>query len=322
MRTRISLIVLTLFFTTGIAFCSESVPNESRSAIGIRLDEAPLPELLVKHLGIKAGQGLRIANVMKNSAADEAGLERDDILLTCQGKDVQDALTLTNEVRQMGVGKEVSLEIIHLGQRKTIACKLKPVISGDPDWKYPDEPQIWQSFQPGRVFRIGPGDQDWTQIFDNQIPGDVKSNIKTFLNEMYSSHYNINGKQYTVTIEGNPDNKDSKITVKIDNNEYKTTIGELDKIPQEHREAAKNAIEDAKQKNSLKIKILPGFQDDFGNAFTPGQGPKLKMPNAIDNSMFEQFQEQMKQMQERFNDFEKSQQQILDRLNEKQQPKI
>jgi len=322
MKTKIIFLsALTLLFSTGIAFCAEPQKTETRSAIGIKVDSSPLPELLVKHLGLKQGQGRRIANILKNSAADEAGLERDDIITGYQGEDVYDGDVLTNAVHRAGIGTEVSLDIIHLGQRKTLKLKLKALTTGQPDWKYRDEPQVEQMFQPGRIFRFGPDDQDWTQIFDNQMPGNFRNNINSFFNELYSSYYNVNGKQYSVTIEGSPEDNDSKITVKIDNDEYKTKIGELDKLPEEYREAAKNAIENAKQKQSNRTFRSPNIPDDFGSNFLPrlrSDSPLLNVPDAFDGSIFQRMEEQMKQMQERMKELEKNQNSFFERWNEKE----
>lgn len=312
---RISLIILTLIITTGIVFCAESSMNENRSAIGIRLDSTPLPQLLVKHLGLKQGQGIRISNVMKNSAADEAGLERDDIVIRFQGKDITDPAAFTYEVREVGIGKEVPLDIIHLGQRKTVTLKLKAVIT-NPEWKYPDVPLLDQSFRPGGIFLLDPKTQDWTQVFEDQLPDDVKSDIYSNFKELYTSMYNINGKQYTVTIEGSPKDNDSSITVKIDNNEFKTTIGELDELPEDYQEAAKNAIENAKQKETNRI---PMIFDDTGSNLTPRllpDSPLLNTPDPYDSSLFQRMEEQMKQMQEQFKELEKSHQKLLKHLNQ------
>ncbi len=323
MKTKqIILIVSTLLFTTGMAFCADSQSSNTRPAIGILLDHAPLPELLVKHLGLQDGQGIRIANVMKGSAGDDAGLERDDIITGFQGKDLYDGDTLVKAVQQAKAGDEVSLQIIHLGQRKTVTLKLK-AMSETSDWKYPDEPQIEQYFQPGRVFRLNPGDRNWIQIFEDQIPGNIRSNINSFFNQLYSFYYNADGKQYSVTIEGDPNDNASTITINIDNDQYKTTIGELDKVPEKYREAAKNAIEDARQKRTNKDFSAPSRPDEFGDNFMPKlrtDSPLLNTPdNDFPNSFYKKMEEQMNQMQERFKELEKSQQKLLDRFNEKQQ---
>ncbi|MBN2589219.1 MAG: PDZ domain-containing protein [Sedimentisphaerales bacterium] len=319
MRTkRISLIVLTLILTTGIAFCVESQPDDNRPVIGIILDTTPLPELLIKHLGLKSGQGIRISNIKKGSSAEEQGLDRDDIVIAIQGKDLFDRKTLTNTVRQAGVGAEISMEVIHLGQRKTINLKLKPSNNAT-GWKYQDEPQIEKSFLPGRIYRIGPGDEGWTQILGEQIPDDIKSSINTVFNEMYSSTSFIDGKMYSVTIKGSPKDNDSKITVKIDNDKYETTIGKLDELPSEYQEAAKNAIEKAKQKETTQI---PMFFDDTGGNIMPRlnlDSPSINTPNTSSNPFFQRMEEQMRLMQGRFRELEQSHQKLLEHLNENQQ---
>ena len=321
MKTKhIIVIVSTILFTTGMAFCADSQSSDTHPVIGIALDSAPLPALLIKHLGLQQGQGIRIANVLKGSAAEEAGLDRDDIIIGFQGKDLYDGDTIVKAVQQAKAGDEVSLQIIHLGQRKTVTLKLK-VVGNTSDWKYPNEPQAESFFQPGRVFRLTPGDQGWTQIFNDQLPGDIKSNINSFFNEIYSYHYNTDGKQYSVTIEGDPNDNASTITVKIDNDQYKTTIGELDKIPEKYRDAAKNAIESAKQKRSNRDFSIPNWQDGFGDNFMPKlrmDSPLLNVPDGSPNSIYKQLEDQMKQMQEQFKELEKNQQQLLNRFNSQQ----
>jgi membrane-associated protease RseP (regulator of RpoE activity) len=312
-----------LLFTTSITFCSEPATNETHPVIGIGLDTSPLPELLIKHLGLQPGQGMRIANVMKNSAADEAGLERDDILINFNGKNISNRDILSSYVNQEGAGKEITIEIIHLGQHKTITLKLKSE-SENQGWKYPEEPQSLQTFQPGKIFLKPQGSQDW-QIFDNQIPNDLKSEINSIFNELYSYHYTDNGKQYSVTINGSPDDNNSTITIKVDNDQYKTTIGELDKIPEKYREVAKNAIEDAKQNQSSKNSFGSNWFEDFDNLFPNmnSQGPQLKIPDDLSSSnpFFQKMEEQMKQMREQMEELQKNQNNLLNQLREQETQK-
>jgi S1-C subfamily serine protease len=54
---------------------------ETRPYMGVWLDTSPLPDLLIKHLGLSPSQGIRITNVHRDSPADRAGLERDDIII-------------------------------------------------------------------------------------------------------------------------------------------------------------------------------------------------------------------------------------------------
>ena len=62
--------------------------QEQRPYLGVNLDSAPLPELLTKHLRLDPGQGIRINNIMADSPADKAGLDRDDIVAAFDGQKV------------------------------------------------------------------------------------------------------------------------------------------------------------------------------------------------------------------------------------------
>ena len=323
MKTKqISLIVSTILIITGIAFSANSQSDDNRPVIGILFDTSPLPELLNKHLGLKSGQGIRIANIMQGSGAEEKGLERDDIVIAFQGKELYDRETLTNKVKQLDVGSEVSMEIIHLGKRKEVTLKLK-ALKDTKGWKYEDEPQTDQFFQPGRIFSKGPGDDEWTQIFGTQIPGDVRMNMNSVFNEMYSSTYFINGKQYSVTIEGSPTDDKSKITVQINNDKYETTIGKMDEMPADYKSAAKKAIENAKQKSNMQFNSFPdGF--GMGNGFMSGiniNSPQINVPNSPMSPNIQRMQEQMRQMEDQFRQLEKSHQRLLEQLNQSQSPK-
>ena len=134
----ITLTITLVLFWAGTGLAADTDPNDARPYIGVMLDPAPLPDLLVKHLNLAPGQGIRIANIHCGSPADKAGLERDDIIIGFQGKDVDDQQKFVDDVRKAGIGTEVSLQIIHLGKRKTVMLKLEGM-KGDFDLKYPPD---------------------------------------------------------------------------------------------------------------------------------------------------------------------------------------
>ena len=313
MKTKsiITTITLVLFYAgTGLAADTES--NDERPYIGVMLDGAPLPDLLVKHLGLEPGQGIRIANISRNSPADKAGLERDDIIIGFEGKNVDDNEQFVDNVRKAGIGTEVSLQIIHLGKRQTVTLKLEG-LKGDFDMKYPPEPQAVQSWRPGKIFKLRPGDEDWMEVFRDNMPPDFDVNIKKFFNEIYTYKHSSDGEDYTITIEGNPGDVESTITIQAGDNEYKATLKEIDKLPEKYQKPAEQAVKDArKAAGSRKFyhnldpqsfnfrpyldKIRPDIDSPFG-PFGPG------------NEMFDRIQEQMKQLQQRLDKLEKQQRQ-------------
>jgi len=290
----ISCVVL-LSITTAI--CAESESTDARPYMGVLLDTAPLPDLLIKHLSLSPGQGVRIRNVHSNSPADKAGLERDDIIIGFQGEDVKDYERFVNSVRKAGIGTEVSLEIIHLGKRKTVKFKLEP-FKDEFDWKYTLEPEIVQSWRPGKMFRLKPGDKNWIEM---KFPFDGKSL------EVYHYQHSGDGGGYTITIEGDQDDEDTKITLRVGDKEYKTTVREIDKLPKKYRNIVEEALENSRKysrqrKQTRKFSFLPSMPlpDEPWKHFRP-QVP----PFGSDDQMFDKIEKQVRKLQERIEELEK-----------------
>jgi len=301
--TLISFVVL-LGITTAI--CAESESTDARPFMGVLLDKTPLPDLLTKHLALSPDQGIRITNVHRDSPADKAGLERDDIIIGFQGENVNDYEKFVNSVRKAGIDTEVSLEIIHLGKRKTVKLKLKP-FKDEFDWKYSPEPQIIQSWRPGKMFRLKPGDKDWIEI---ELPFPEKSL------EVYAYQHSDDGEEYTVTIEGNPKDEDTKITVHAGEEDYETTIDNIEKLPKKYRDAAREALENSRKysrrmtktrtrKFSLPSALRPDrLLSRFKNSKRFPVTPEVP-PFAPNEGMFDKIEKQMRKLQERIEELEK-----------------
>ena len=311
MRARnIALITLLVPFWAGVAFCAESDSTDERPYIGVLLDPVPLPDLLVKHLGLSPDQGIRIKNVHRGGPADKAGLERDDIIIGFEGDDVVDSVVFVDEIRKAGVGTEVSLEIIHLGKRKPVTLTLE-ALKGDFDLKYPPEPEIEQSWRPGKIFRLRPGDENWMEVLKDNVPPELDIHIKRFFDELYTYHHS-NGEDYTITIEGNPNNDDSKITVRAGDNEYETTVGKINKLPEKYREpaeqAVKNARKDVKVRRSIRIRPdswqMPDNWKSYIEKLQPYRNFQIP-PFEPGGPMFDGIQKQLKELQRRLDRLER-----------------
>lgn len=223
---------------------SVSHGQDNQPFIGVLLDGSSLPELLTKHLGLEPGQGLRVMNISTGSAADKAGLERDDIVIAFQGQKATDLDQFIETVKKAGVGAKVSLEVIHLGQRKTVELQLEPL--GKMDWKYPSEPEAVTSWRPGKVFKIGPDGNQWLEIPFEKLP-DFNIDVGKFFKETYTYKYAIEGQEVTITIEGNPAEADTKVVAQAGGIDHSATVGEIDKLPEKYRDSAKQAVESAKK---------------------------------------------------------------------------
>jgi hypothetical protein len=315
MKTKqIILTIALVLIWAGTTMAVDTDSNEERPYIGVMLDGMPLPDLLVKHLGLEPGQGIRIANIHSGSPADKAGLERDDIIVGFEGDDVVDRQQFVDDVRMAGIGTEVSLEIIHLGKRKTLTLTLEG-LKGDFDLKYPFEPEIVQSWRPGKIFKLKPGEEGWMEVFKDNVfgdnmPSDFDVNIKKFFKELYTYKHSSDGEDYTITIEGNPDDVESTITVVVGENEYKTTLKELDKLPEKYQKAAGQAVKDARKATKTRKfyqhfdtpsfdwqSNVDRFRHNFKYPNVPFE-PGNEMPDAI--------KKQMKEMQQRLDKLEKT----------------
>ena len=319
-----TLMALAVLFLTGTAVCAEPESANKRPFMGVLIDPAPLSGLLSKHLGLAEGQGLRIQNVQKDSPADKAGLERDDLIIGFQGEDVRGYERFVDAIREAGSGTEVSLEIVHLGVRKTVKLTLKPY-EGEPDWKYPREPEAVQSWRPGRFFRLEPGDEDWKEMFKDALPPDIDVDVKKFFKEIRTYHHS-NGEDYTVTIEGDPQDEDSEITVRIGDDEYTSTLKDIEKLPKKYREAAREAIENAR-KDSTGLKNFsrrfdvdihapwpapPQWRDYFDKVHPRNFGPMPRLDRG--EEMLDRIQEQMRDLRQRMQKQEERYRERLEKL--------
>jgi hypothetical protein len=261
---------------------------------------------------------------MEGTAADKAGLDKDDIITSLNGEDVDDYDYFVESIQKADTETKIQLEIIHLGQPKSVKLKLQSWDKAA-EWKYPMEPQIEQLWRPGRIFRLRPGDEDWDEILADQLPLDIRSNITKNFKEMYSSHHKIGNHEYSVTIDGNPNNGNSIITINSGNEEFKTTISEIDQLPKEYQEVARQALDNAKNKITNWRTRIDALKEKDGlsgqlNDTSPRQYLRrwiITDPNSLNSSLSDKVEEQMKQLQERIQELEKSHSELLDRMNEK-----
>jgi len=296
--------------------------QDQRALMGLELDSAPLPELLTKHLGLEAGQGVRIRNIVVDSPADKAGLERDDLIVVFQGKKVTDVEQVVDGVRGGNVGDEMSLEVIHLGQHRTLQVKLEAV-QESPKLKYSPEPEAMTTWRPGKVFKIGPGGREWMEIPFDKMP-DFNVDANRFFKEMRTVHLNANGEDCTITIEGDPKDEGSAVIVQVGTEEYRTTVGKLDAIPEKYRDQVRDVVENAGK--DVKSDVIVGRKfrlpepprpEAYREFFRSIPKPDMEQLAEQRDRALEKIQEQMERLQERMQALEEHNRQMLDRLLDK-----
>ncbi|MEN6337348.1 MAG: PDZ domain-containing protein [Phycisphaerales bacterium] len=296
--------------------------QDKRALMGLELDSAPLPELLTKHLGLEAGQGVRIRNIVVDSPADKAGLERDDLIVAFQGKKVTDVEQVVEGVRGGNVGDEMSLEVIHLGQHKTLQVKLEAARE-NPQLKYPPEPEAMTTWRPGKVFRVGPGGREWMEVpFDKMPEFNVDAN--GFMKEVHTFLHSDDGENYMITIEGDPKDDNSTVTVESGTEEYRTTVGKLDAIPEKYRDQVREAVENARHDRRSDVGIGRKFRlpepprpEAYREFLRSIPRPDMEQLAEQKGRALEKIQEQMERLQERMQALEERNREMLDRLLDK-----
>ena len=232
MRYFLSVLII-LVSLTAIATSAFAQSNQPRLGIGVtRLEASPL---LLQHLRLAEGEGLMIGNVVAGSDLDVAGVSQGDILLAIDGHMLETPSDLQNYVASLPKGTQVTLDVIQKGDHRQIYTKLDNL----PDevvWKYAPTVEA-----PGhKGIGVHPNSQFRSQSF--QIPG-ARGGSSAQQSVFHSQQITPSGiRSVTVTITGPSDDPDSEIKVEIGQDSYETHIGEINKLPDEAREAAETAI--------------------------------------------------------------------------------
>lgn len=100
----------------------------------------PVDQDTADALGLSAAEGALVASVMDKSPAKEAGIQVGDVIVKYNGKKVQQNDELPLMVANTGIGKEVPVEIIRKGDRKTVSVKVRELKDEDEEQQAaPDE---------------------------------------------------------------------------------------------------------------------------------------------------------------------------------------
>jgi serine protease Do len=75
-------------------------------------------------LKLSTEKGALVADVVEGGPADKAGIERGDVIVTFDGKDISKSDDLPYIVASTPVGKTVTVEVIRKGQRKSIQVEI------------------------------------------------------------------------------------------------------------------------------------------------------------------------------------------------------
>jgi serine protease Do len=93
-----------------------------RGWLGVMIQKIT-PELKEK-LNLKDEHGALVADVTKGGPAEKAGIERGDVIVSFDGKEIKEMRELPFLVASTPVGKRVKVEVMRKGEKKTLEVKI------------------------------------------------------------------------------------------------------------------------------------------------------------------------------------------------------
>lgn len=107
----------------------ETTGSVTRGWLGVSIQNMT-PEL-AKSLGVDEAKGALVAEVTSNGPAAKAGLERGDVIVRYNGKDVEASSSLPSLVASTPVGKTVEIEVLRNGKGKTLGVTIAKLAEQD-----------------------------------------------------------------------------------------------------------------------------------------------------------------------------------------------
>lgn len=263
-------IVFSLLFVCSTAFAQ----NNDKPRLGLSVSPMQASPLLLQHLRLAEGEGIMVSNVAVGSELEAAGLSQGDIILAIDGHPLEKPSDLTKYIQTLPKGTQVTLDVIQKGEHGQIIVTLDN-LPDEVEWKY-----VQPITSPGRSGLNlnrnlpSPG-QNFVPSQRSQTFGTQRSTFSSII----STPQGIQSS--TVTIEGDKSDPNSQIEIIIGDNTYRTTIGEIDQLPEDARTAAQSALSQSQDFS---------FSFGFGNGDIFDEIMRLQMEHM--REMDEMFQKQ------------------------------
>ncbi len=78
----------------------------------------------IEKMGVTDGSGLLLTSIIDDSSADKAGLQKGDILLQIDGRNIYSSVQVTDIISNMKIGQETEFLIFRNGERKTFGITI------------------------------------------------------------------------------------------------------------------------------------------------------------------------------------------------------
>ncbi len=93
--------------------------------LGVRVE--PISRSLGEYFGVKEEEGVLVVEVIKDSPAEDAGLEPGDVILEIDGKKVSDPETLRRIIRKCEPGESVEIKYKRKNRIRTVKVELEKI---------------------------------------------------------------------------------------------------------------------------------------------------------------------------------------------------
>jgi serine protease Do len=153
-----------------------------RGWLGVRI-QSVTPDI-AESLGLKEQKGALIAGVTPNGPAEKAGIKTGDVVLTFDGKSVDDMRHLPRIVAETGINKDVDIQLWRDGKTVTVRAKVgelpdeeQTADKGQEKQDKGSKPEAAQLAVPGLGFSVSAITQTLRERYD--LPADAKGVVVT-----------------------------------------------------------------------------------------------------------------------------------------------
>ncbi|MBF0571467.1 MAG: trypsin-like peptidase domain-containing protein [Candidatus Omnitrophica bacterium] len=110
-----------------LAALPADIPNVKRSPVPIRfgLEVMPMDSIIAQQFGLRDTQGVLVNRVMHGSPAEDAGIQRGDVVLSVAGVTITDKDEIPKVVQNFRAGENVNVRILRNGREDEILVRLQ-----------------------------------------------------------------------------------------------------------------------------------------------------------------------------------------------------
>lgn len=100
-----------------------------RGWLGVRIQ--PVTDDIAESLGMDEAVGALVAGVIEDGPVDDGSIQPGDVIVTFDGKDIEEMRDLPRIVAESPVGKAVDVEVVRKGERETVQVTLGRLEDGE-----------------------------------------------------------------------------------------------------------------------------------------------------------------------------------------------